>query len=194
MMYYPKINGIYKRYQEGPDRGKFVIGEFAQREFELLLNVPWYWTYKWNGTSAGIHFHQDDAPEFFGRTKNSSMTFPMIEALEHWETSSDFHGSGLTVYGELVGPKIQGNPHQLEEVIFQPFDVAYQGRFWNKGRVYIELSDSGRPIIAPLRDMIDKFASGHRPYNEYVEGLVGTPDLCDLKGDRITTKLKWVDF
>lgn len=28
MMYYPKINGIYKRYQEGPDRGKFVIGEF----------------------------------------------------------------------------------------------------------------------------------------------------------------------
>ena len=42
--------------------------------------------------------------------------------------------------------------------------------------------------------MIDKFASGHRPYNEYVEGLVGTPDLCDLKGDRITTKLKWVDF
>lgn len=198
-IYYPKINGVYKRHADGPDKGKFIMGEYSLPEYEQLLNVPWYWTYKWDGTCSGIYFREDSYPYAFGKSKKSQLTKEMADALANWSIGpgSQFRKSGLTIYGELVGPKIQSNPHGLEHVTFQPFDVRYQDHFWPKHRVFEEIPGAQYYVTQTLGDAIQQFAGrlgAPPPGKRYEEGFVGTPDLCELKGNRITTKLKWKDF
>lgn len=190
--FYPKINGVFKRFREGPDKNKFMFGEFSLPEYEQLLDIEWSWTEKWDGTSAGIYF--DDKTEVFGRTANTLMSEDMRDALWRYaDANTDFHGSGLTVYGELVGPKIQGNPHKFNVVTFQPFDVRYGHTWWTKQRVFDEIPGAGSVERDTLRNAIANFVK-YDQSETFVEGVVGTPDLCDLKGRRITTKLKWRDF
>lgn len=197
-IFYPKINGVYKRHTEGPNRGKFIFGEFSQPEYEQLLDVPWYWTYKWDGTCSGIHFREDSYPFAFGKSEKSELTKEMRDALGNWSIGpgAQFKNSGLIIYGELVGPKIQSNPHGLEQVEFKPFDVRYQDHFWPKQRVSEEIPGAGGYEVDTLGDALDWSSAGMTSYvdGRYFEGSVGTPDLCDLKGNRITTKLKQKDF
>ena len=200
--YYPKINGVYLRHTEGPDRGRFITGAFSQPEYKQLLDAPWYWTVKWDGTSTGILFDPHDGPTVFGKTAKTALTPEMRTALREWADGPGrpFHASGLTVYGELVGPKINGNRHGLDEVGFKPFDVRNeQGEWWAKRRVGEEVPGAHLPVSdAPLWEALDYFGGGP-PFRaddeggDY-EGEVGTPDLCDLRGNRIITKLKWADF
>ena len=37
MKEYHKINGIYKRYLDGPNKGRFIHGEFSCKAYEYLF-------------------------------------------------------------------------------------------------------------------------------------------------------------
>lgn len=196
-MYYSKINGIYKRYDLGPDKGKFIHGQFSLPAYKQLLDVEWNWTEKLDGTNAGIQFGEIfGEPILLGRTAKTIMSTPMIETLETFASNHDsLHDRQITVYGELVGPKIQGNPHGFDEVKFVPFDIRNaHGQYWPKEFVYEIFGDEAVPDLGwkTLREALEHFSYDTPEPNQ--EGWVGTPELCDLQGRRITTKLKWVDF
>ena len=197
-MYYSKINGIFKRYELGPDKGKFITGHYSQPEFEQLLDIEWLWTEKLDGTNAGIQFGDIFGdPLLLGRTSKTIMSAPMIETLETFASNHDsLHDREITVYGELIGPKIQGNPYDLDAVKFVPFDIRNKhGNYWPKEYLYETFGDEAVRSVSllTLGAAIDYFSSRTTPENNK-EGWVGTPELCDLRGNRITTKLKWVDF
>jgi len=196
-MYYSKINGVYKRYDLGPDKGKFITGQFSLPEYERLLDVDWFWTEKLDGTNAGVIFG-DIGPKFIGRTNKTVMSGPMVEALEAFADNHDsLNSKDVTVYGELVGPKIQGNLYELDEVRFVPFDVRTpMGKYWPKRYVYETFGDEAVRQVGPatLRRAIDFFSNENTLIPATEEGWVGSAELCDLYGKRIATKLKWVDF
>lgn len=226
MHYFPKINAPFKRVTEGPNRGKFVPFEsvinisskiydsdkiFADEDFRILLDTPWTWSEKYDGMSTGIHFSVDGDPKFFGRTKNTMFSEEqrgaMMKAISKFVR---FYNSGLTLYGELVGPGIQGNPYDLKYIQFVAFDMAHDKVFWSKQRFFLELGRPGTSVVMTLREAVRTFTRNfdrdvytdygalvslsNRRERVYHEGFVGTPDLCNLKGERIITKLKWKDF
>ena len=49
MYCYHKINGLFKRFRKGPNKGKFIIGSWSLPEFELLKDISWDWTEKLDG-------------------------------------------------------------------------------------------------------------------------------------------------
>lgn len=193
--YIPKINGVYKRYESGPRKHRFIIGDFSVPEYAATQHCRWTWTFKYDGTSCGIYFGEEEQGVIFGKTKKTNMSFEQQEVLDSYVDKIDgFLNSGLTVYGEFVGPKINGNRHGLSQHQFIPFDVrSPDGSFWPKQRVLDELPDAaGIVSYLSLRDAINYFSNVTPVPGE--EGWVGTPDLCDLRGKRIITKLKWQDF
>lgn len=46
---YPKINGIFKRHVTGPNKGQFIMGDYAQTEFEYLAGNEWEFVEKVDG-------------------------------------------------------------------------------------------------------------------------------------------------
>ena len=126
-------------------------------------------------------------------------------ALARWALdNARFDGSGLTVYGEVVGPGFQSNHHGLHDVQFKPFAVRNaQGTWWESDRVHGEIPDAPNPspyrlsaVAGMSRDELDAFIGAQlSPHTQrYVEGMVGTPDLRDLGGNRIWTKIKLRDL
>lgn len=207
--YYPKINSPWHRFREGPEKNRFNFAAWSEQAFRDLEYNYWYWTSKWDGTCTGIHY-PDPGAEVLGRRRyhvfgKSSKTVlePRHErvlcewAEEHFE---QFEGSGLTIYGELVGPNIQSNRHGLPEGAFKPFDVRNaQGEWWDRSRV-ASVVGAEEPFVMTLDDVVQSFSAGISPPNVFdgmldvSEGIVGTPNLLSLKGERIITKLKWKDF
>lgn len=193
--YIPKIHGVYKRYESGPNKHRFIFGDWSQPEYPATQDCQWIWTFKYDGTSCGIYFGEEEQGVIFGKTPKTVMSFEQQAVLDEYADSIDgFANSGLTVYGEFVGPKINGNRHGFNEFKFIPFDVrSPDGSFWSKHRVLDELPDAaGITSYHSLRDAINYFSNVTPVPGE--EGWVGTPDLCDLRGKRIITKLKWQDF
>ena len=55
-MLYPEILGPFKRHiEEGPLRGKIIMGDWSRPEFELLKDLRWEWTEKVNGTNVRLY-------------------------------------------------------------------------------------------------------------------------------------------
>ncbi len=52
-MPYPKINAPWKR----DDKGRILPNTFARPEFEYLLELPWLWTEKVDGTNIRLSYH-----------------------------------------------------------------------------------------------------------------------------------------
>ena len=121
MRYYPKINSPLLR----DAKGRFIPGQWADPVFEQHRNEPWYWYYKWNGTNVGM-----TADGWFGRTVHSAFTDAQGIYLDQWLSQAQAQGrltDGQYLYGELIGPGIQGNPHNrlhLQVVEFELWDGA----------------------------------------------------------------------
>lgn len=49
MTVYPKIPAPFKRFREGPDNGKLIMGEWVSPELEYLADNEWYFTEKVDG-------------------------------------------------------------------------------------------------------------------------------------------------
>src|SRR6478609_7261707 len=121
---YHKINALFKRYQSGPKKGKLILGDWAQPEFEYLAGNHWEFTEKVDGTNIRINFRRVEDSifvEFGGRTDNADLPKPLLAWLKEtfpnspsgsganatagrWMVDEDI--SNVTLYGEGYGPKI----------------------------------------------------------------------------------------
>jgi hypothetical protein len=161
MKEYHKINSLYKRHKgDDPNvdkalKNKLIIGDYAQEEFGVINK--WIVEEKVDGTNIRIHYTvKDGVPSivFGGRTSNAQIPahlFNYLQTTFTLEKLQHFEGENVDVvlYGEGIGPKINGNIYKLEECKFVLFDVRV-GHFWLKREdVYAIAKALG--VLKPVR-------------------------------------------
>lgn len=213
--YYRKINSPYMRDKKG-----VFVPEFSDPVFEEYLDSKyWSWDYKWDGTSVGFEVGGD----VFGRTEKTSLTNDQWETVRAWKDALEPHvgshyGPVKYVYGELVGPGVQGNPHGFDHLTVVTFDCQLEdGTYRQHGVIqqyglrqpfdHIVLNDDEEGTASPstasaygslsLRGVINSARDGslHEAFPDvpYMEGLVGRFWGDDRYKDGIITKIKVKD-
>ena len=137
---YHKINGPFKRYTDGPTKGRFIVDEWSQPEFAYLADNTWVWTEKVDGTNVRIGVVRDmdgnATSHVGGKTTNAQLHPDLAYTLEgyaslirDWTMDTWDSPGEMIFYGEGYGPKIQagGNYRDDIDVIF--FDIR-ANRWW----------------------------------------------------------------
>ena len=57
MIEYPHIDSVFKRYMDGPNRGRLIEGEWTYPEFEYLAPCKWVGTEKVDGTNIRVQWY-----------------------------------------------------------------------------------------------------------------------------------------
>lgn len=211
---YHKINGIYKRHLEGPQKGKFIIGAYSEPEFEYLADNQWVGTEKIDGSNIRIHW-DGERIHYGGRTDNAQIPVFLLEKLMEITSSWDLRGLfgpkddqefiPVTLFGEGYGNKIQkvGKHYIPDGVNFILFDVRI-GDWWLERQAVDEIAG-----ILGIQSVTVVFTGTLQEGIEFVtrgftstlaeveaEGLIVVPaaNLKNRAGNRIITKLKTKDF
>lgn len=223
MEIFPKINAPFKRYMDGPKKGRLMIGDWAKSEFQYLANNEWEFTEKVDGTNIRIGFNcrrlsHLDNPEFAGRSDAAIIPEPLKFYLQETFTGDLFRKADLNevvLFGEGYGPKIQGGGKYRDDHSFVLFDVKI-GSWWLKREDVNDIAEKlgieSVPIIGygTLFEAINLVRTGHgrdlagnkidfsrSVWGDFeAEGLVCRPKvpLSNRRGERIITKVKSVDF
>lgn len=210
MKEYPKISGPYKRYTEGPERNKLIMGTWAKPEFEVLQDVAWLFTEKIDGTNIRVHW-DGHRVTFGGRTDNAQIPAKLVTVLNglfpEELLEQVFGRDEITLYGEGYGAGIQSGGIYRPDMSFTLFDVL-AGKWWleraNVNDVARSLGIDRVPVmmVKRLGDLLGNVQShGAGMFQELrpeypMEGLVGVPDggLLTRGGERIMIKIKRKDF
>jgi hypothetical protein len=213
MTEYHKINAIFKRYMDGPQKGRLIEGDWASPEFGYLADNQWEFTEKVDGTNIRIEFHNNGL-EFKGRTDNASIPTPLMAHLEKTFVLEDMlphfdlgNSTEVTLYGEGYGPKIQNGGLYRQDVSFVIFDVKI-GYFWltrpNVDDIARKLGIDSVPVLGTgtIHDAINIVKNGlesrwsTKTKGFEAEGIVARPvvPLFNRKGERIIAKIKARDF
>jgi ATP-dependent RNA circularization protein (DNA/RNA ligase family) len=213
MTEYHKINAIFKRYMDGPQKGRLIEGDWASPEFGYLADNQWEFTEKVDGTNIRIEFHNNGL-EFKGRTDNASIPTPLMAHLEKTFVLEDMlphfdlgNSTEVTLYGEGYGPKIQNGGLYRQDVSFVLFDVKI-GDFWltrpNVNDIADKLGIDSVPVLGTgtIHDAINIVKNGlesrwsTKTKGFEAEGIVARPvvPLFNRKGERIIAKIKARDF
>ena len=218
---YQKINGLYKRYKDGPNRGKFIMGDWAVPEFEYLADNDWEFTEKVDGTNIRIHLRRYDDNlyvDFGGRTDNAVIPKHLLVWLESmfvpttthrnisererlvglWMLDNDL--TDVILFGEGYGPKIQNGGNYRDDVSFVLFDVKI-GEFWldraNVDDVAEKLGIDSVPVIGhgTLYDAIRIVAGRERkPVWQDPRNQGYEPDYYEDVPTGAFLKSQWGDF
>lgn len=207
---YHKVNSIYKRDRQ---TNRF-IPEFSCPEFEDLLDSPWRWSVKIDGTNVriGVEVQEDGTLAEYrigGRTDRAQMPPELLENL------ADACGAApwgeviapgiVTLYGEGYGARIQkGGGLYRNDQSFILFDIRV-GDFWLERDMVVELgAQLGFESVPTLPDMTlreaEEFVRAGFKDERFPlttpEGIVGHPrsGLKDRRGKRIVVKIKGKDF
>jgi ATP-dependent RNA circularization protein (DNA/RNA ligase family) len=213
MTEYHKINAIFKRYMDGPQKGRLIEGDWAVPEIGYLAENRWEFTEKVDGTNIRIEFHNNGL-EFKGRTDNASIPTPLMAHLEKTFVLEDMlphfdlgNSTEVTLYGEGYGPKIQNGGLYRQDVSFVLFDVKI-GDFWltrpNVNDIADKLGIDSVPVLGTgtIHDAINIVKNGlesrwsTKTKGFEAEGIVARPvvPLFNRKGERIIAKIKARDF
>lgn len=216
---YHKIPSVYKRDMN--DGGRFIIGEWSTPEFKYLKDLKWIWTEKIDGTNIRVIWERDeDHPDpvprlrFAGRSDNAHIPAKLYEALQRlfpydrmkevFDFDINSSDQEVVLYGEGYGAKIQkGGGNYRQDNSFVLFDVMI-------GDIYLErhnVEDIAKklgidvvPIVGQgtIQEAIEYTKKGfNSQWGDFIaEGLVIRPEveLRTRRGDRVITKVKYVDF
>ena len=218
---YHKILSLFKRNMEGDK--KFIIGEWTTPELEYLKDNQWIFTEKVDGTNIRIIWNGKDVV-FGGRSDNAQIPTPLImeldklfKRMEPRQKLAEVFPQGLdrnlvsidelnvVLYGEGYGARIQkgGGNYIPDGVSFVLFDVAINGLYLERNNVEDianKLDLDIVPIIGcgPLDEAIEMTKKGFKSqWGDFIaEGIVARPktEMRTRRGDRIITKVKYIDF
>lgn len=170
---YHKIQTLFKRHTDGPQKGKMIRGEWTTPELEYLAGNQWEFTEKVDGTNIRIGYNLNpdnlDKVEFAGRSDNATIPAPLLAHLEDTFTPGLFKDADLRdviLFGEGYGPKIQkvGSLYR-DDHSFVLFDVKI-GDWWLSRKdvddIAVKLGIDSVPTIGEgtLYDAIDIVSSG----------------------------------
>lgn len=193
----------------------FVIGEWAEPEFDYLQNTKWEWTEKVDGTNIRVMFDGNEIT-FGGKSDNAQIPANLVKKLQDIflpkldlfkETfSKDGEETKVCFYGEGFGNKIQGKvgtDYLMGDVDFYLFDIKI-GDWWLERDNVKGLGEKfglTLPVIVgygTINEAIELVKKGFPSHfgTAKAEGLVLRPttELYNRKGERIITKVKCRDF
>lgn len=201
---YPKIQSIYKRDMSKKNK-PFIIGKFSCPEFEYLQHNEWEFTEKIDGTNVRVLWDGENF-KFGGRTDNAQMPIPLLECLglmfDKAAFKAVFRGSGVTIYGEGFGGKIQNGGNYNKTETFAVFDIKI-GDWWIQRKDLENLCDDlcleFVPVVGhgTLHDAIRLITDGLQScWGGEAEGVIIKPlhGIQVRNGSRIITKVKGKDF
>lgn len=214
---YHKIRNLFKR---DPNTHK-LLDEMVCPEIDN--NRYWVGTEKLDGMNIRVTIERNIVVSAVGpfhrimvggKTENATMQDSWIEHVlgyfavpklitlpeELWDSNDR-----LVIYGELCGPKINGNPHRLDHLKFAMFDVEGK-RFLPPdlvARIALHFNVPTPRVLfhrEGLAHIIAEYRFGLKNQmvpGEYLEGVVLRPfygDLFDRFGNRLIFKLKLRDL
>jgi len=213
---YHKINSVFKRDMSKPNK-PFIVGDWAESEFEFLQDCKWEWTEKVDGTNIRVMFDGENVT-FGGKTDNAQIPSHLVTKLQEMfltlptrqllkETfCREGEDTKICFYGEGFGNKIQGKvgtDYLMNNVDFYLFDIKI-GDWWLKREDVEELGKKFGlllPVVVgygTINESIELVKKGFdsRFGTAKAEGLVLRPttELYNRKGERIITKVKCRDF
>jgi len=210
MKEYHKINSLYKR-DMSKRQAPFIIGDYAEPEFELLKDINWEWTEKIDGTNIRIQLSKEGV-EFGGRTDSAQIPAHLFKRLQEIFTEERLHEvfqgewDNICLYGEGFGNKIQGKvgiDYLKDDVDFIIFDVMVGDLYLERKNIEDIASKLGIkavPIVnkGTINEAITYIKTNPKSLigNAEMEGLVLRPEyeLKNRRGGRIITKIKYRDF
>lgn len=206
-MKYPKIKTVYKR-DPSTNYKTLLEGEFAQPEFEYLVDNTWVWTEKVDGMNIRVIW-DGYVLIIAGRTDRAQIPRPLRDKL--WEMftvemfSSQYPNTPMILYGEGYGARIQkgGGNYISDGVDFILFDVMV-GDVWLERENIVDIAGCMGIDMVPIIGFGSLYAAVEtarkgpvsRIGSQRMEGLVMRPawGLADRRGQRIITKIKYKDF
>lgn len=178
---------------------------FRTSEIIYLKNSLWFAWRKLDGENIRVHWDGERAV-WNGKTNNfvCNANFKDYMALmfaEEFFEEKFGRDIKVTLFGEHMGPKVQGNELGLKSETFVLFDVLVNNTWLDHDQVvdvakFFGLctpADFGSTFVSPLTNLIDTVAGGG--IKEW-EGMVAVP-LCGLRdrqGNRIVVKIKNRDY
>lgn len=208
MKTYHKIQTVFNRDPETKFK-TLLEGQYSLPEFDFLSSNNWVFTEKVDGTNIRIMFANDgDGIEFRGKTDRAQLPTPLVKRLQErflpqLKTFEESFSSGVCLYGEGYGPKIQKGGKYRDDQDFVLFDIKI-GEYWlqreDVEQIAVKLGLDIVPILSTgtISDMVDIVREGFesRWGNFTAEGIVARPktELKTRSGHRIITKLKHRDF
>ena len=188
----------------------FLMGQYAQPEFEYLKDAQWQYTEKVDGTNIRVHWQRGNPPMYGGRTKDAQTPTFLIQRLRDLFDAANWGATfpdceAVTLYGEGYGAKIQkgGGDYLPDSCGFILFDVRI-GDMWLLRRDVEDIADKLSINVTPvvgvgtLDEAVDMVRQGFDSLLRATppEGLVLRPmvELRTRRGDRVITKLKLKDF
>lgn len=206
---YHKINSVFMR-DPATKHKSFLMGQYAQPEFEYLKDAQWQYTEKVDGTNVRVYWERKSGIAFGGRTKDAQMPTFLYHALNQTIGSRSFESifpdcEQVTLYGEGYGAKIQkgGGDYLPNGCGFILFDVRI-GDMWLLRKDVEDIASKFGIKVVPIigiGTLTDAVALVQRGFDSQLrstppEGLVLRPmvELRTRRGDRVITKLKLKDF
>lgn len=206
VLFNPKTKTLFRR-----DPATFkVTNELTDQRYAQIKD--WLVTEKMDGMSVILSINTEDHT-YFGRSRNTNFNTAqqqfMNEAFHstHYNLFKIGFEKPVDIYAELVGPGVQGNPHNLDALSLYVFDVRVND-FWLDWDNVCDIAEKAGVqtvrVIHPLRKRLeaidvvryvtDMAEHGTGPY--YCEGYVARTDpyLYDNMGNRIMFKLKVTDY
>lgn len=208
-MYYDKINGPFFRHKEGSNKGKFIVGQWSEPEFEYLQDNVWNWYEKLDGTNTFVKWEcEPGVVSFHGKTRNSVTPKPLAQWFEDTVTPERLNAvlpdTDALIYMEGVGQGIQKVGPMYGDQHGVVIDCKI-GNFWLEHYSVRDIATRLGLEYAPYRgegtlwDAIDAVSDGLQSLvspGNIAEGLIVRPQhgLLNRAGKRIQTKIKHVDF
>lgn len=212
---YPKLKNLHKR---DPADNK-VIDEFTDEIFspELLGNAGWTWREKMDGTNLRIIWDGHRA-EYRGRTDRAQFSNGQTVFLDEKIKSPAFEelleqtfgNTEAALYAELIGNKIQGNPHKIVGYEIRVYDAFVAGWWLLPASVDELANDLGLGsaeiiVVAPIGHMHQvmknvaaqsEFFEEETIESDYLEGIVGTAPggVLHRSGTILRVKLKLENY
>jgi len=173
-----------------------------------LAELPWSYTRKIDGANLRVQWDGEQvlwngkSNNFnCGATLTEYMNSTFIEEIFEEKFGRD---KKVLLFGEHMGPKVQGNELGLDKDTFVLFDVNINGTWLAEENVQeiakyfdiptvVDFMPEGLAEPKPLRELINRVANGD--FKEW-EGIVATPlvELRDQAGQRVVVKIKNKDY
>lgn len=186
-----------------------VTGELTDERYRQVRD--WLVTEKMDGMSVILSITPGDCA-YYGRSDKTNFNAVQAIFMEqelNYAATMLYQGGfekSVNLYAELVGPGVQGNPHNLDALTLRVFDARIND-FWldwdNVCDIATRAGLETVKVIHPLKKrlkMLDVIwfikDTASNPSGEYLEGYVARTDpyLYDNMGNRIMWKLKVTDY
>lgn len=182
---------------------------YREKEYYTLAYTFWHYKRKLDGENIRVYWNGEQAL-WNGKSNNFQCNAEFSEYMNSTfieEIFEEKFGRDASVYlfGEHMGPKVQGNELSLENHEFVLYDVNINGTwlsaeqiveiatYFNIRTCYDFMDGEIRNFVGSLPQLIERVHDGE--FKDW-EGIVATPliELRNQKNQRIITKIKNKDY